>query len=91
VSEQFLFLFEGGPFSGQTKQLRDRKQEKNFTWPLDETILAIDHHGTRDSTGYYQKYWESQGEPKPGQARGAKYKWIPYNQEAEDTPIGGYL
>ncbi len=89
MSETFLFLFEGGPYNGQTKlPVKGHK----FAWPLDETILAIDHHGVRDKKGYYEKFWESQGEAKPGQARGAKYKWISYeDDQSEEPPSGAYL
>lgn len=85
MSESFLFLFEGGPYAGETKL---PKRGQKFEWPLADTILAIDHKSVRNPDGYYSKIWESQGEPKPGQARGARYKWIPYESETEPDMTG---
>lgn len=74
--ESFIGVFEDGPFPGSYDfpKVPEGGPVSNWpepnTWPLPKFIKA-----KNSPRGCYVKVWESQGQPKQGEARGAKYQW----------------
>lgn len=63
--EVFIMVFTGnGPWD------ESYTAPASLTWPLPQRIKAKMH-----PEGHYSKVFESKGEPKPGEARGARYEW----------------
>lgn len=62
--EIFVMIFESGPFP-------ERFDVSGLDWPLPDRVKAEGH-----GTGYYEKVYESKGEPAhSGEAKGARYEW----------------
>lgn len=68
MAEQFLMIFEDGPYPGQYKA------PSMLSWPLPDNVIAYEH-----DKGVYKKTFESKGPAivteETTQLRGAKYVW----------------
>lgn len=74
--EDFIAIFEDGPWPGSYDVPKVPADISVSNWPVpNEWPLPKFVKAKGERKGCYIKVWESQGKPKTGEARGARYQW----------------